>query len=160
RCRRTAAAVGGPCSCVFVHAGTRFTARAAAAIEHGELAAEARDHDLGRVALLAALVGPFACRELALEIDLGAFADVLLRDLCELFVEDDDAVPFGAFLALAGLAIAPGIRRCHRHVHHGSAILHGPHFGVAAEIADQDDFVDAARHGGLLCFPGAAGRGH
>ena len=152
-----------PAAHVVIHAGagagTRLAATAAAAVEHGERAAEARDHDLGRVALLAALVGPFARRELSLDIDLGTLAHELLCDLRQLLVEDDDTVPFGALLALAGLAIAPRIRRGHRHVHHGSAILHGLHFGVAAEIADQDDFVDAARHGGLLGFPGAAGRG-
>ena len=157
---------GSAAAHVVIHASARTSAgasaslaTAAAAVEHGERAAEARDHDLGRVALLAALVGPFARRELALDIDLGALAHVLLCDLRQLLVEDDDTVPFGALLALAALAIAPRIRRGHRHVHHGSAILHGPHFGVAAEIADQDDFVDAARHGGLLRFPGAAGRG-
>src|SRR5260370_21180578 len=135
-----------------------FTAAARATVEHGERAAEARDHDLGGVALLAVLVGPFARRKLALDIDLGTLAHVFLRDLGQLLVEDHDPVPFGALLALAGLAIPPRIRRGHRHVHHGSAILHGLHFGVAPQIADQDDFVDAARHGGLLRFPGAAGR--
>src|SRR5476651_2129966 len=68
-------------------------------------------------------------------------------------------MPFGAFLALAAGAIAPGLGRGHRHVHQRSAILHGLHFGVAAEIADENDFVDAARHGGLLGFPDATGRG-
>src|SRR5262249_38004626 len=116
--------------------------------EHGECTAEARNPHFGRVALLAALVGPLAGRKLAFDIDLRTLAHELLRDLGQLFIEDHDPVPFGALLALAGLAIAPGIRRGHRHVHHGPAILHGPHFGVAAEIADQDDFVDAARHGG------------
>src|SRR5690348_9597090 len=69
-------------------AAHRRAAAIAAAIEHGERTAEARDHDLGRIALLAALVGPFAGRQLALDIDLRTLADVLLRDLRELLVED------------------------------------------------------------------------
>src|SRR5579883_1276046 len=155
----TAAATRRRRSEVLVHAAAahRRAAAVAAAVEHGERAAEARDHDLGRIALLAALVGPFAGRQLALDIDLRALAHVLLRDLSQLLVEDHDAVPFGALLALAALAIAPGVRRGDRHVHHGSAVLHGRHFGVAAEIADQDDLVHAARHRGLLRFPGAGG---
>src|SRR5258708_36831375 len=160
--RRTAAATA--CHrrrCLLIHAarGAGLATAAAAAVEHGERAAEARDDHLRRVALLAALVGPFARRELALDIDLGALLHVLLRDFRKLLVEDHHAVPFGALLALAALAIAPRFRRGPRHVHHVPAILHGPHFGVAAEITDQDDLVHAARHGGLLRFPGAAGGG-
>src|SRR6185369_4641275 len=145
------------CRLVIHAARSACLAAATAAIEHGQRAAEAGDNDFRRVALLTALVGPFARRELALDIDLGALLDVFLGDFRELLVEDHHTVPFGALLALAALAIAPRIRRGHRHVHHVPAILHGPHFGVAAEIADQDDLVHAARHGGLLRFPGACG---
>src|SRR5690242_19651958 len=59
-------------------AGAAGTAAAVTAlgIQHGQLAAEILQHDLGRVFLGAVLVGPFAGLELALDIDLGALAQV------------------------------------------------------------------------------------
>src|ERR1700751_1575625 len=71
--RRSAGAAGAPCP-----------------IQHRQLAAEAVQHDLGRVALLAALIGPFAGLQCALEIDLRALLQVLLGDLGEPLVEDHD----------------------------------------------------------------------
>src|SRR4051794_8526069 len=50
---------------------------AAGAIEHRQLAAKALQYDLGRVTLLAAIVGPFAGLQCALDIDLGALAQIL-----------------------------------------------------------------------------------
>src|SRR5262245_38273928 len=104
--RRTAATSAARRTASEILVGTAaataaFTAATAAAVEHGERAAEARDHDLGRVALLAALVGPLSRRELSLDIDLGTLAHELLCDFRQLLVEDDDSVPFGALLALA-----------------------------------------------------------
>src|ERR1700749_2348770 len=53
----------------------------ALAVEHGELAAETLEDDLGRIALRPGLVGPFAGLQRALDIDLAALAQILLRDL-------------------------------------------------------------------------------
>src|SRR5262249_36942498 len=61
---------------------------AAAAVEHGERGVEALQHDLGGVFLRAALVGPFAGLQLALDVNLGALLQILLGDLAEPLVED------------------------------------------------------------------------
>src|SRR6185369_17460694 len=73
---------------------------AAAAVEHHQFAPELLEHDLGRIFLRPVLVGVFAGLELALEINLGALFQILLGHLGEVFIEDDDPVPFGLFLAL------------------------------------------------------------
>src|SRR5690606_31885457 len=78
--------------------------------EQRQLAAELAQHDLGGVAVLAALVLPFAGFQRALDIDRAALAQILLGDLAEVLVEDGDRMPFGAFLALARVAVAPGFR--------------------------------------------------
>src|SRR6185437_11846566 len=98
--RRAALTAAGACSPSTAGSGEFLSRRlvgvaaaavaAAAAIEHGELAAVTLQHDLRRVALLPRIVGPFACLERALEIDLGALLQVLLDDLHELVVEDHD----------------------------------------------------------------------
>src|SRR5579883_3117875 len=91
--------------------GVRPRAGAAAgAVEHRQLAAEAAEDDLGRIALLTRIVGPFAGLQGALEIDLGALLQIFLGDLGEPFVENDDAMPFGALLALARHLVAPAFR--------------------------------------------------
>src|ERR1700745_1831876 len=45
---------------------------AATAVQHGQRRVEALQHDLGRVLLGAALVGPFAGLQRALDVNLGA----------------------------------------------------------------------------------------
>src|SRR5260221_14225037 len=49
---------------------------AAGAVEHRQFALEAGQHDFGRIALLALLIGPFAGLQLALDIDLRTLAQV------------------------------------------------------------------------------------
>src|SRR3954463_4189347 len=51
-------------------ATTTTAAFTAAAVQHGQFAAEILQHHFGGVFLLAVLVGPFAGLELALDIDL------------------------------------------------------------------------------------------
>src|SRR5262249_58337575 len=83
---------------IVIHAATTATAgitATAAAVEHGECTAEARNHDFGRVALLAALVGPLAGRKLAFDIDLRALAHELLRNLGQFLIQDHDPLPSG-----------------------------------------------------------------
>src|SRR5579875_2742670 len=66
------------------------TARPAArAIKQRELRIETLQDDLGRITVLAVLVLPFARLQRALEIDLGALLQVLLRHLGKVLVEDD-----------------------------------------------------------------------
>src|SRR5262249_57414289 len=92
-------------------------AATAAAVEHGERRVEALQHHLGRVALDVVLVGPLARLQLALEIDLRAFLQILLGDPAEALAEDHHPVPLGLFLALAGVLVAPVLRRRHAQVH-------------------------------------------
>src|SRR6185503_7668822 len=84
---------------------------AAAAVEHLQLAAIALQHHLGRIALLPRLVLPLPRLQLPLDIDLGALLQLLLRHLREVLVEDDDGMPLRLLLALAGVLVAPALRR-------------------------------------------------
>ena len=118
----------------------------AAAAEQGQLAPEAREHDLGGIALLAALVGPFAGLQLALDIDRAALAQVALGDVGQILVEDHHAVPLGALAVLARLAVAPALRGGDPQVDDLLIVLRVPHLGIAPEIAHQDHLVDAAGH--------------
>src|SRR3954451_24975730 len=120
----------------------------AAAVEQDELAAEALEDDLGRIAVGAALVLPFAGLDLALEIDLRAFLQIGFGDLAEILVEDDDPVPLGPLLAVA-VAILPALRRGDSKVDHLAAIVERAGLRVVAQIAHQDHLVDA-RHASFL----------
>src|SRR3546814_14104294 len=73
-------------------------------------------HNRGGDLLDAVLVGPLADLQGALDVYLGARAQVLRGHLAELLVEDDDAVPFGALAPLARVAVAPGFRGGERQV--------------------------------------------
>src|SRR5208282_3531742 len=106
--------------------------------------------DFGRVAVIAALVLPLARLQLALEIDLRALLAILLGDLAEVLVEDHDVVPLGLLLALARGLVAPGLGGGGREAYNLIAGIEPPDVGVLAQIADQNDFVDAARHDPLL----------
>src|SRR4029077_9924990 len=93
-------------------------AGAARAVEQGQLAAEALQHHLGRVAVLARLVLPFARLQLALDVNLRALLEILLGDPAQILVEDDDAMPLGLFPPLAGRLVLPGIRRGEAQIGH------------------------------------------
>ena len=125
----------------------------AGAVEKRELAAKALQHHFGRVAVLARLVLPFARLQRALEVNLRALFQILLGDAAEIFIEDDDAVPFGFFLALAGRLVAPRVRRRQAQIRHRPPILGATDFGIGAEIADQNHLVHASRHNSLRSFP-------
>src|SRR5262249_27258409 len=128
---------------VIAAAFHRTAATAGGAVEHGQFTAEALQYHLGRIFLDAGVVGPFARLQGALDIDLGAFAQVFLGNLNQPLVEDHDAVPLGALLAFAGDAVAPVFRRRQVQIGDAGAVLGRTDFGVAAEIADENDFVDA-----------------
>src|SRR5712671_6853013 len=119
---------------------------AAATIQHGEGRIEALQHHLGAVALDIVLVGPLAGLQLAFEVSLGAFLEVLLRDLAQAFAEDHHPVPLGFFLAVPGRLVAPAFRGRHAQLHDRPAVLRATHLRILAEIADQNHLVDAACH--------------
>src|SRR5690606_9373532 len=82
-------------------------------------------------------------------------AQVLARDLAQL-AEQLHPVPFGPLLgvAVAVLAHRGGGQRQGANGHPALRVFH---FGIAAEVADQDDFVDAAGHGlSFRCRPARA----
>src|SRR4029079_13955192 len=124
-------------------------ARAFTTVEEDQFTAGTLKHHLGGVAVVAAIVGPLPGLDLALEIDLRALAQIMLRDPAKILVEDHDLVPFGLFLAFAGGFVAPALRRGDSEVHHFAAVVERTGLGVRAEIADQDHLVPA-RHVTLL----------
>src|SRR3954463_11538402 len=142
--RRTADRTGG--AEIAARLLAEAAASAATAIEHGEGRVEALKHDLGRVLLNAALVGPFAGLERALEVNFGALLQILLGNLAEPFVEDHDAMPLGLFLALAGRLVAPGFRSGNAQIRNRPPVLGTADLWILAEISNQNDLVDASRH--------------
>src|SRR5262245_10815379 len=131
--------------------GAEFTPAAIPGpVEHGELRIEVLQHHLGGVLVLARLILPFARLQLALEIDLRALLQILLRDPAKALVEDHHAMPFGLLAALAGCLVAPGIRGGHAQIGDRPAVLRAPDLGIFAEIADQDHLVHATGHDALL----------
>ncbi len=117
-----------PLTHAVVHAATHATAfftGAATAVEHGERAAEARNDDLGRVALPAALVGPLAGGELAFEDKpWRPSSGTSGRPRPSLSLKMTTRCHSVRLLALPALAIAPGLRRRYRQAYQRSAVLH------------------------------------
>src|SRR5438876_1891290 len=135
----------------FIFLSAELTAGAIARpVKHGELRVEVLQHDFGGVLVLARLVLPFARLQLPLEIDLGSLLQILLGDPAKALIEDDDAVPLGAFAALARCLVAPCIASGHTQIGDRPAILRASDLGVFAEIADQNHLVDATGHDALL----------
>src|SRR6185437_6393374 len=122
-------------------ASARSRAAAAPAAEHLHLVA----NDLGGIALVALLVLPLAGAQAALNIDLRAFFQVFAGDLRQP-AEEGHAVPLGALLLLAALLVAPALGGGDAKVRHAAARRHGARFRIRAQVADEDDFVDSARH--------------
>ena len=77
------------------------------AVQNRQFALEPRQNYFRRLALFPVLVGELASLQLAFEIDLRSFLKIAFRDLSGMVVPDDDVVPLGLVLALAGLLIAP-----------------------------------------------------
>lgn len=125
---------------------------AVGAVEHRQFAAEARQDDLGGEFFLAFLVGPFAGFQLALDIDLGAFFQIAFGDADQMLVKNRDAVPFGFFLFFAAGLVFPAFGGRDRKAGDAVAVLKSADFGVLAQIADENDLVDAASHDDLYPF--------
>src|SRR5690606_16851335 len=99
-------------------------------------------HDLGGVAILAAfLVLPLACLDAAFDINGTTLAQVFAGDLCKTVVEHD-AVPFGFLAALARVAVFPLRGGGQRDITDRGALWRIPDFGIAAKVADENDFID------------------
>ena len=107
--------------------------------------------DLGAVAVCARLVLPFAGAELAFEVNLGTFLEVFFCDLAEALAEDDDAVPFGPFDAVAAV-VFPALAGGNDESDDCLASLGRAHLGVATEVADQLHAVEIAGHVAVPSF--------
>src|SRR4051812_41721357 len=75
---------------------------AAARVQHLHFVGD----DFRGVAIVTRFVLPLARAQRAFDVNLGSLLEVLARDLAE-SPEHGDAVPLGAFLALAGLLVFP-----------------------------------------------------
>lgn len=108
----------------------------AASAEHAEIGGD--DFEAG--ALLAFLILPFARLDAALDEDEGAFFQVLLGDF-GLLSPNNNFVPFGAFLPLAVFVF---VRFVGGDREIGDSLATGgvTGFGIAAEAADENDFID------------------
>src|SRR5690349_3667085 len=67
-------------------------------VQHRQLAVETAEDNLGRVALLALLVGPLAGLQGAFDVDLRALLQEPLRHVGDTIVEDYHPVPLRPFL--------------------------------------------------------------
>src|SRR5690606_6772839 len=113
---------------------TVIQAGARTAIQHRELAVEPLHDHLGRVALLAGLVLPVACLQFPLDVDLRTFAQILLRDLAQVLVENHDRVPLRPLPALASGLVTPALARRHPQVDNWPTILRAANLRIPAEI--------------------------
>jgi hypothetical protein len=55
-------------------------------------------------------------------------------------------MPFGALFFLTRRAIFPILRRRNAQIANAATILEGFDFRICAQIANDDDFIDASRH--------------
>src|SRR5690606_13305019 len=67
----------------------------ATAAQHGQLAVEALDDDLGRVLLDALLIRPFAGLQRTFDVNGGTLLQIVFDHLDDVVVEDDHRVPLG-----------------------------------------------------------------
>ena len=88
---------------------------------------------------------PFARAQTAFDIHLRALAQIFTRDLGEP-VEEHHAVPLGALLGLTAGFVLPGLRGRHGDIRDRAAGWHVFGFRIVAQVANQNDFVDAPRH--------------
>ena len=123
-----------------VIAATATAATFAAAAQHLHFIGD----DISGVLLHAVLAGVLVVTQAAFDVDRAALAQVLAGNLAEL-AEEHHTVPFGAFLLVAILVLADagGGQADAGDRHAALGVLH---VRVVAEVADQDDLVDAARH--------------
>lgn len=150
-----AAAVAAVAGVVAAAIAAEAAFAAAAAVQHLDVVGD----DFGGVALLAALVGPFAGLQAAFDVEFAAFARVLANDFGGAAV-GDDAVPFGFFAFFAGVFVVPGLTGGDGDVGHRFAVGHVAHVRVVAQVADEYDFVDACHFGCfLVCSGKCAGSG-
>ena len=131
----------------FVIAAASFGAAALAA-EHLHFIGD----DVGGITLDAILL-VFVRAQLALDVYLSTFLQVLAGDFRQA-AEEFHPVPFGAFLLLAGLLVLPRFGGGDADRGDRRPAWCVASFRIGAQIADQNDLVDAACHGFPRCMGG------
>src|SRR5205085_5273691 len=143
------ATAAGPAAGRALRPGARGSAAArpaaAPAPEHLHVVTD----DLGRVALVPLLVLPLAGAQASLDVDLRALAQVLAGDFRQA-PEERDAVPFGPLLLLTGLLVAPALVGRLAQVRDRGSGGHRAGLGIGPQVSNDDDLVDATRHGVFL----------
>ena len=71
---------------------------------------------------------------------------ILLCHAAQPLIPDYNAMPFGFFFSLARGLVLPRFGRSDAKVDDGLAVLSAANFWVAAKIADEKNFIDAAGH--------------
>src|SRR6266480_2308146 len=117
-------------------AGPRPGRAFGAATQHAEVAGD----NLKAGALLAFLVLPFAGLDAAFDEDQRTLLKILLSNF-SLFAPHDDLVPLGPLLALAVFVFVRLIRG-NGEICDGLAAAGVAGFGIAAQTADENDFID------------------
>jgi hypothetical protein len=99
--------------------------------------------DLGRFPLVPLFVLPFPGPQLPLDKDLLPLGEVLLAEFGQL-APDDDLVPLGLVFGLPSIGIEGPFVRGQGEVGFPPVLLReAEHLGLAAQPADEDDFVQA-----------------
>jgi len=111
------------------------SATVGASAQHTEICG----HNFKAGALLALFVLPFAGLDAAFDKDKRTFFQVLLGDF-SLFTPYDNFVPFGTFLAFT-VFVFVGFVRGHGKIGNGLATAGEARLWIAAETADQNDFI-------------------
>src|SRR5271168_3261258 len=114
--------------------------------EHDDFTTELLQHYLGGVPLLAGIVGPFAGLQRALDVELGALLQKPLDDLDEPVIKNDDPMPFGALLSLAGVAVLPALGCSDRELSDLGPVIRRADFGIPSQISNEDHLIYGCDH--------------
>ena len=82
----------------------------------------------------------------ALDVNLGALLQILLGDLARPSLKITTRCHSVFSLRSPVRLVAPGLRRRDAQIGDRPPVLRAPDFRILAEVADQNDLVDAARH--------------
>src|SRR5690554_5857912 len=115
-----------------------------AAIQHLHLAVDVH-HDFRGVTILTILPLPFAGLQSALDIDLGAFTQILGGNFRELS-KNHNFMPFGFGHHLARLSIFVAFVGSQVEIGYRIATWGVSGFRILTQVADQNDFIYATRH--------------
>ena len=125
------------------------------AVDQLQITAELLDHHLGGVLVLAALVGPFADAQHALDEHPASLGQILFRHIPNALVEDDDPASLSALTPLTAGLVVPAVAGRQGEADDLRAALRVADIRILA----QDDLVDATGHDRILsCIPKAFGR--